>query len=81
MNTPKSIVTTVIEPFITGPSLAVTKITDTSPKIMAWPAIIFAKSLTINEKGFVNIPNISIVCIIGRGNFKKIGPSGHRISF
>ena len=81
MNTPKSIVITVIEPFITGPSFAVTNITDTSPNIIACPAIILAKSLTISENGLVNIPNISIICIRGIGNFRNTGTSGHRISF
>ena len=62
-------------------SYAVTNITETSPNIMACPAIILANSLTINEKGFAIKPNSSIVCIIGIGNFRKTGTSGHRISF
>ena len=81
INTPKSKVMKVMEPFITGPNLAVTNITATSPNIIACPAIMFAKSLTINEKGFVNIPSISISWSIGIGHLRKIGPSGQNISF
>ena len=35
INNPNSMVTTVIDPLITGPSFAVTNITDTNPRIIA----------------------------------------------
>ena len=81
INTPKSRVMNVMDPFITGPSFAVTNITATSPNIIACPAMMFAKSLTMSENGFDINPNSSIVCIIGSGNFRNSGTSGHRISF
>ena len=43
--------------------------------------MILANSLTISENGLAISPKISIICIIGSGNFKNIGTSGQRISF
>ena len=81
INTPKSNVMKVMEPFITGPNLAVTNITATSPNIIACPAIMLANNLTISENGLDINPNSSIVCIIGSGHFKNNGTSGQSISF
>ena len=48
---------------------------------MACPPIILAKRRTINAKGLVKIPNISITGIIGIGTFSHVGTSGQKISF
>ena len=54
-----------------------TKVND---KMIACPAIIFAKRRIINAKGFVKIPKTSISGITG-GIFSHKGTLGQRISF
>ena len=45
------------------------------------PPIIFANRRTQSAAGFVNIPNNSIIGMIGNGNFNHSGTSGQKISF
>ena len=73
--------TMLMEVLIATPILAVTKMILVKAKIMEWPAKIFANKRIIKANGLVKIPNNSIAGINGIGHFKKVGTSGHRISF
>ena len=63
-----------------GPNVHPKNMTHVKARIIAWPAIMFAKSRIISAKGFVKTPNNSIAGIMGIA-FKKRGTSGQKISF
>ncbi len=46
------------------------------PKMIMWPAVMFANKRTINTKGFVNTPIISTIGMSGTGNFSHHGTPG-----
>ena len=79
MKMQKRTLTTVIEAFMAAPIWAVTKTTLVKAKMMMWPAMMLAKRRTVSEKGLVNTPMNSMVGMMGRGAFRKMGTSGQKI--
>ena len=71
----------VIPPVTTGPKLANININKVSTITIMWPPIMLAKRRTVRAAGLVNMPKISIMGMMGRGNFSHRGTSGHNISF
>lgn len=81
MNTSITPLSTVIQEPMAMLTCIVMNMMDTKAKIMACPAIMFAKRRIINANGLVSTPNNSITGIMGTGAFKNIGTSGQNISF
>lgn len=81
IKTEKSTDITVIEVPNTTPNEEVINMIETNDRIIACPAIILANRRTVNAKGLVKIPKISIKGIKGTGAFNHVGTSGQNISF
>ena len=73
--------TIVMDELRTTPIVAMMKMIQVKANAIACPAIMLAKRRTINAKGFVKIPKISITGIKGTGTFNQVGTSGQKISF
>ena len=73
--------TMLMEVLIATPMLAVTNTMLVNAKMMECPAMMLANRRIIKANGLVKIPNNSIAGINGIGHFRKVGTSGHNISF
>lgn len=79
MKMQKRTLTAVMEAHMPAPIFAVTNTTLVRARMMMCPAMMLAKRRTVNEKGLVKTPMNSMVGIMGRGAFKKMGTSGQKM--
>ena len=74
---PNSTDTTLMDPVRTGPYLAMMKMTQTTLRIMIWPASMLAKSRMVRDTGFIRALKTSMTGMMG---FRNNGTSGLKIS-
>lgn len=81
MNIENSDDTTAVPDATPIPIFAKININNVNTITIMWPPIILANKRTVNAAGLVNIPNTSMIGMIGSGNFSHRGTSGQNTSF